>query len=287
MNLQPENLSPDTTNIADAKIHANGSLSEVISTSMPAVHQQGLYTPTPLRLVSYIDTLIDSVFFRLPLELRFMIYDYAMNFDPQTDVMRFSVDHPETRKAVVLLIAISCQIRQEVHVQLAKKNCHVPIVMGKDRKMLPYTALRKYPTALKKGSSEWKDFNLDAPRNFKFSKLFLILRIKSSGTIAALFDHRIENVTVVGAKVGTKHAVTTLASIQESEKLSPEALGSTGESLIKAVEVVVKQDGFDGFTLGDMHLLLRDLKVSVPEPSGDFHIEYEDPEAKSIETGGD
>lgn len=52
------------------------------------------------------------------------------------------------------------------------------------------------------------------------------------------------------------------------------------------MKAVVEQEGFDGFTFGDIHLLLHKLSVSVPEPSGDFVLTFEDADATPLEENG-
>ncbi|KAH0288185.1 hypothetical protein M436DRAFT_82767 [Aureobasidium namibiae CBS 147.97] len=276
MDLQPESLSPDTAAIADANLDTNGTLTEVTPTSIPAAYQQ------------------NSSFLRLPLELRFMIYDHALDYEPGLPLGYLPIDYPETLEAVAQLSGISRQIRDEVHAWVADQICIIHLSTAQGRRLLPLSASSKYFTAFMEGPVEWEDFYLRAPRDIKFWKSSMFFFAWSSGLVSFEIDFRRREVFVEGRKVDMSRYGPYRSSFYgpsqssiNAEDLSHKALQTSVNSLTKSMQTVVDQAGFDGFTLEDMHSLLRDLKLSVPEPSGDVHLEYDDPDAKSIETGGD
>jgi hypothetical protein len=230
-------------------------------------------------------TMADTKFLLLPLELRLMIYDSAIEYESELPLGYFPEHRSESMKAVVQLSSISRQILDEVHDWLADKTCFVPLVVTKTHHAVPHTALCKHRAAFKKGPGEWKDFNLDAPRSFKFWGLALFLPIKHSAFISLGINFQNKKVCVEGTKAKLGRAA--MASFKEGEELSSDAMQTSKEALTTAMQTVVDQEGFDGFTFGDMHLLLRNLKVSDPEPSGDYVVYVEDAaDTPSVQTGG-
>jgi hypothetical protein len=125
---------------------------------------------------------------------------------------------------------------------------------------------------------------LDVPHSLKFWKLSIFKHDGSSGLIAANLDFRKKKVLVEGTKVDTSCSGLAQGSLKETEALSAEALQTSKESFTKSTQTVLDQEGFDGFTLGDMHLLLRNLKVSDTEPSGSFSLLFEEVDASENET---
>lgn len=102
--------------------------------------------------------------------------------------------------------------------------------------------------------------------------------------IAANLDFRKKEVLVEGTKVDTSCSGLAQGSLKETEALSAEALQTSKESFTKSMQTVLDQEVIDGFTLGDMHLLLRNLKVSDTEPSGSFSLLFEKVDASENET---
>jgi hypothetical protein len=100
-----------------------------------------------------------------------------------------------------------------------------------------------------------------------------LFRHESNGFITADLDFRKKVVTVEGYK-------------NEVEDLSPDILQTSEESLLTCMQTVVDQEVVDGFTLGDPHLLLRDLKVYMVEPSEDFTILFKEVDPAENETPG-
>lgn len=295
MNLQPEKLSPDIAAIANVIFKANGSSTRFAPTSIPVAHQQGWYIQLPCALFLDIDYLPGSLFLRLPLELRSMIYDNALDYESDLPLGHLPIDYPEVLRAMVQLAGVSCQIRYEAHAWIPDHVCVIHLSMTRGRCLRPLSTSSKYPTAFLKGPDEWKDFYLGAPRGFKFWKSSMFVFTWSSGLIAFEIDFRTREVFVEGRRVDMNRYGPYQSSVygpseswvKEAEKLSPEALQASENSLTRSMQTVVDQEGFDGLTLEDVHLLLRNLKVSVPEISGDVHLEFEDSEVKSVETGGE
>ena len=240
------------------------------------------------------DNCSDSSFLRLPLELRFMIYDHALDYEPGLPFGYLPIDYPESLEAVTQLSGISRQIRGEVYAWVADQTCIIHLSTTKGRRLLPLSASSKYFTAFMEGPVEWENFYLGAPRDIKFWQSSMFVFAWGSGLISFEIDFRRREVFVEGRKVDMSRYGPYRSSLYgpsqsplNDEDLSPKALQTSENSLTKSMQTVVDQAEFDGFTLEDVHSLLRDLEVSIPEPSVDVHLEYEDPEAKSIETGGD
>jgi hypothetical protein len=202
-----------------------------------------------------------------------MIYDYTVNNKPTMPSRNFIVNSSGRFK--VQLAGVCSQIRCDVHAWLAEKWCCFIIVMPTERLVLPNVALRERAKTLDYGPAGWKGFNSNAPRNFKFWRVHVVLSIEFSGRLAASIDFRRRTVSVYGARVGLSHPAMSPASLKGGEALSPEAVRTSEESVTKVMQAMVEQEGFDGFTLKDMYLLLHKLKVSIPEPSGDFGLSFE------------
>jgi hypothetical protein len=143
----------------------------------------------------------DAKFLLLPLELRLMIYDSAIEYESELPFGYFPEHRPESMITVVQLSSISRQIRDEVHDWLAGKICFVPLVLTKTHHAVPHTALCKHRAAFKNGPGEWQDFNLDAPRSFKFWGLALFLPIKHSAFISLGINFQNKNCVLKGPKL--------------------------------------------------------------------------------------
>jgi hypothetical protein len=284
MDLHPKNSSPDTVAIADANSQPNGSPPDTASTSTPVVCQQGWKIPLFFAFSFKTDKYLDSAFFRLPLELRFMIYGHAMHFESYLDLGWIIEDSPYTLRAMAQLSGVSRQIRCETHAWLVDQVCVYQLSQTMCRRIYPTTASAIYGLAWRKGPDEWKDFYTGAPRNFKFGKLYVFLHQPASGIVTAHIDFRKREVLVEGTKVDTSCSRISRRSLKEAEELSAEALQTSKESFTKSIQAVVDQEGFDGFTLEDLHLLMRNLKVSDTEPSGDFSLLFEEVDAAENET---
>jgi hypothetical protein len=89
----------------------------------------------------------------------------------------------------------------------------------------------------------------------------------------ARIDFRKREVLVEEMIIGSSYSKD---STQEAEELSAEALQTSKESFIRSIQTVVDQEEFDGFTLEDMHLLLRNLRLSDNELSSDFSLSFEE-----------
>lgn len=123
-----------------------------------------------------------------------MIYDYAMVFEsllPRAlSLIRFPYDWPDHLEGLIRLCGISRQIRREIHIWLANKECFFELGTTKGWNVLPLDAIKRCPTAFEEGSSGWKDFNLDAPRDLKFWKVWLFYSTGFAGLFLVLIDFK-------------------------------------------------------------------------------------------------
>lgn len=214
-----------------------------------------------------------------------MIYSYVLDFEPELPLGYLPVDCDKTRETLARLYGVSSQIRCEMHAWLSNAVYSTRLYMTEDCEVLPLRARSKH--YVKEWlDNDWEDFDLGAPRSFKFWHILINLNLdRDSGTIGASIDFRRGEVSAFGTRAGMEELTMTRSSLKEEKELSPEAVQTTEESLAKAMQVVAEQEGFDGFTFGDIHLLLKQLSVSSLEPSGDIYLEFQDSEAESIETG--
>lgn len=293
MTLQPDDLSSDTAAIADGNLHTDSSSRNIASTCIPAMHQQGWRIRLFFTFLFGIDKSIDSAFLRLPLELRLMIYNHTVDFNHLIPWRLTFIpdDQSEDLKAIAQLSSMSRQVHYEMPTLLANKLCVVEMNLTRGRDVLPCRALLKYPKAYEQGSGEWKDLDLDAPRNFKFRRVvFLAVTPKFPGTFIAIINFKkrvVIRLCAFRAKAVSNHSTNPLLPPKKGEGLSPEATQTSEESLNRSIQAVAEQEGFDGFTFGNMHLLLHKLKVSVPDSSGDWSVLFEDADAVPIEKGGE
>jgi hypothetical protein len=262
--------------MADANTHHNDSSADNVPISTAVVHQQGWKILLFVAFFFHTDTYLESALFSLPLELRFLIYDYAMHVCPYVELGCITVDSQEHMQAMAQLSGVSRQIRCEMLAWLVRQWCVTGLSMTMSRRILPTNASMMRFDAFCKGPDEWKDFYTGAPCNFKFGNLYLFLHVPYCGLVIAQIDFRKREVVVEGNKVDPSCSRLSQRSLRETEELSAEALQTSKESFTKAMHEVVDQEGFDRFTLQDFHLLLRNLKLSDIEPSGDFSLLFEE-----------
>jgi hypothetical protein len=284
MDLQPKNSSPDTFAIADANSQPDSLPPDTAFTSVPVVHQQGWWIYLLIGFFFNTDKYLDSALFRLPLELRLMIYDHAMDFEPSLDLGWITDDSPDSLRAMAQLSGVSRQIRCETHAWLFDQVCVYGLSRTIGRRIIPTIVSASSSLAWMRGPDEWKSFYTGAPRNFKLGKLYVILHKAEKGMVTAYIEFKKRDVLVEGTKVDMSCSGGSERSLKEAEELSAEALRTSKESFTKSMQAVVDQEGFDGFTFEDLHLLLRNLKISDIEPSGDFSLLFEEVDAAENET---
>lgn len=227
------------------------------------------------------------MFLRLPLELRFMIYDHAMDFATQLPLTYIQIDHDESRRALAQLCGVSSQIRYEMHSWLANAvYCNRLAVPNKSHDVLPCSSLVRCRTVWRKHLDEEEDFNLDALCSFKFWQVFFNIDMDFSGIMFVKIDFRKREVSVSGTKVRLSHLARPWYLVRKGKKLSPEALQTTEVSVTRSMQAVIEREGFDGFTLGDMDLLLSNLRVSHLERSGDWALLFDDGNTSSLGQDG-
>ncbi|KAG9841143.1 hypothetical protein KCU98_g9126, partial [Aureobasidium melanogenum] len=247
MDLQLKNSSLDPARTVHTELQLKDSSTETASTSMPATHHQ------------------DSPFLRLPLELRYMIYNILL--DPQGNTY-IIVEPPNAVEALFLLSGISRQIRAEVQTLVA--NTRICILAGLTKQLVarPYTTLLKTSDGSKTTNLQmWTDFNVNVPREPKFWKIVLSL-INGTGQtrFIADIDLRERTVRVWGPNDEVdcpllSHSWLFSKSTEEPSRIVAQ---NFKRYVTHAVKTLVERRGFVGLTFRDIRPFLQDLRIPWP-----------------------
>jgi hypothetical protein len=236
------------------------------STSIPAIHQQGWRIRLFFTFLFGIDKFIDSAFLRLPLELRFMIYNEFINPESKNFIL---VEPPKAITALFWLSRISRQIRTEVHALVADTRICIRAGLTEKSGVRPYTTLRARSTGKEtRRLQDWTAFNINAPREPKFWRVILSLT-NTSGRVRFIadIDLRSKTVRVLGPSDDVDCEVfcdNWLSSKSEGEP-SRAMSQNFKKYVINAVQMLVERKSFAGLTLRDIRPLLRDIKIPVPQ----------------------
>ncbi|KAK6008308.1 hypothetical protein QM012_000211 [Aureobasidium pullulans] len=260
MDRQLKHSPLDSVHITDRDLHPKNSSTETAFTSTAAAQHQ------------------DSPFFRLPLELRYMIYNALL--DPQGNNY-IIVEPPNAVEALFLLSRLSRQIRAETQTLVA--NTRICVLAGLTKQLVarPYTTLLK--TSDSSGTTKlqtWSEFNIEAPREPKFWKIVLSLIDRSGQTrFIADIDFRERTVRVLGPgdEVDCPLYTHNWLFPKSTEESSRILVQNFERYATNTTKILVERKGFLGLTFIDIHPLLRSLKTPWPAHIQEYGELFEHP----------
>ncbi|KAH0354368.1 hypothetical protein KCU81_g1395, partial [Aureobasidium melanogenum] len=244
MDRQLKDSSLDSTRITDPDLQYIDSLTETASTSMPAAHHQ------------------DSPFFRLPLELRYMVYNYAF------DCRHLGFTFQQARESIdplICLYHVSPQVRVEVQAFVANtKLCFLASIMPDGAKARPYLVytmshrIKELGTKIEVPAS-WLWFDDFAPHEFKFWNIILSFSsaCKPSNPVIADINLRKGTVRLLRLEKAETRGDCLEHIFEPFQDPSGLAVEALEQPLLAAVQAARKSADLEGFTFREIRRLVE------------------------------
>ncbi|KAH0151478.1 hypothetical protein KCU67_g10247, partial [Aureobasidium melanogenum] len=242
--LQLKNSSLESARTNDPDLQHSDSSTETASTSMPAAQHQ------------------DSLFFRLPLELRYIIYNYAF------DCRHVGFTFQKSRASIDPLICL-CQVSQQVRIEVQalvadSKLCLSASIRSDGAAARPYLAYtmshgtRDLSTKIVAPAS-WLWFDQDAPHGFNFWNIMLSFTSakKTLNPVIADINLRKRTVRLLGLVKAERRGDCLDHIFKPFRDPSGLAVQALEQPLIAAIQAAGKSVDLEGFTFQEIRQLVK------------------------------
>ncbi|KAG9566977.1 hypothetical protein KCU71_g2983, partial [Aureobasidium melanogenum] len=244
MDLQLKNSSLDSARTNDPDLQHSDSSTETTSTSTPAAHNQ------------------DSPFLRLPLELRYMIYNYSFDYRHRD----WAWYKPcERFDPLLSLFHVSRQTRVEIKALVAESRmCLRAFISFSGMAILTYSVYHISPKIERCGEKivvpwAWLHFDEKAPHDFRFWKIMLSFTSAQKSVIPVTADIDLKRKAVHLLGTGTLEAGNdgrrrTFDTFKDASGLAVQALE---KPLFAAIQAIGRSADSDGFTFQQIRRLVE------------------------------
>lgn len=248
MGRQLKNSSLASTRTTDPDLQYSDSSTETASTSMPAAHHQ------------------DSPFFRLPLELRYIIYNYAFDYRHHDSLW---YQPQENFDPLLSLFHTSQQSRIDVQALVVHSRILTSASIRHDGLgMWPFDVYSVCDRVREQGTEvvmarSWLWFDEDAPFEFKFWKIMLTFTTPFSSFRPVTADIDLRRRTI--SLLETKHASSADENIEDIFEPLKDPSGLSVQALEKplmaAIQAAGKSADSDGFTFDEIRKLVKQIAL--------------------------
>lgn len=262
MDLQLKNSSLESARTNDPDLQHSDSSTETASTSMPAAQHQGWSIRFVSVMIIGTNHFLDSLFFRLPLELRYIIYNYAF------DCRHVGFTFQKSRASIDPLICL-CQVSQQVRIEVQalvadSKLCLSAFIRSDGAAARPYLAYtmshgtRDLSTKIVAPAS-WLWFDQDAPHGFNFWNIMLSFTSakKTSNPVIADINLRKRTVRLLGLVKAERRGDCLDHIFEPFQDPSGLAVQALEQPLIAAIQAAGKSVDLEGFTFQEIRQLVK------------------------------
>jgi hypothetical protein len=201
-------------------------------------------------------SIMESTFFRLPSIVRHKIYRYVLH---PRGITTFTIEPPAVFKSMTSLLGISQRIRSEVyHLVASDAKARIRAGLYNDLTLEPITVAKSSKSQQKKKSSNNTNILSKAPHVIKFWNIRLVV-LNASEEIRVTAD--IDFKSMIAKLDFPDDQIFDMFSSNYADYVYE----MFEEGFTKGMKAVAERDGFDGFMLKDVALLLHNVDMPCPK----------------------